>query len=275
MVVTPERISEIFDEDGVQDWMDDFSSRQMEGHVNTLNDDDILDIVQRPTPDLQSPWPESEAIALDKGRQEPEYEEHGPLLLDRTLDVSFNPPGPFSLSIVGGNMKDQIGSVYGADRAHELPQSASWLPLHDEGMTRRSSPSRGQVQPPPENACPAVPRIFDQCTRDTLFALILGEQKYEEIHPNCAEFPSPTVMDVLADRFLRKQKRKLDCWIHTATFSPVTAPVEYTLMVLAAGAFGAQNSSLRQWGYQTCGLMRRRILMKVWTLRQNSFPNRH
>jgi hypothetical protein len=98
--------------------------------------------------------------------------------------------------------------------------------------------------------------------------MVAREGKMEDIFPENVEFPSPALMDVLAERFLRKQNRKIDSWIHTATFHPERANFELTFMILAGGALSTQIAGIRQWGYYVCRFIKRRILSKVSVLEQ-------
>lgn len=116
------------------------------------------------------------------------------------------------------------------------------------------------------NAHSAVPQLFDQSIRDNLLATFARKHNSTDNNsPAYNSFPSSTVMDVLADRFLRKQDMKLNSWIHTATFSPESANFELTCMILAGGALSTQIGSLRQWGNQLCKLVKRQIFDSVRT----------
>jgi len=202
------------------------------------------------------------------------------LLVDAGFDQSFNNPGPFLSTIFGGHMEEGAGSLHGTGGTQNAFQKS---PLYSRGyketcvanffssnlMVFSESEHMNSL---PGKAWPTVPQIFDQSIRDTLLAIIAREQRSEEIFPGCAEFPSTALMDILADRFLRKQNRKLDCWIHTATFDPRKAPADLTFMILAASALKTQVPYLCQWAYQVCRFIKRRLLMRVRILPLHVHP---
>jgi hypothetical protein len=281
---------EIPDNNGMQLLMEGLSTQMSRESADEVGVDDSLGYIRQHTPGPQFTNTCTTTIPLRRGILESRGDDlniqsealfdQGSLLVDIGFDQSFNKSGPFSSAIFARHVGERSGSMHGMYEAQNAFQSS---PLHSKGYkeARLLTPFSGDSTAVSENArvkClpgktwPTVPQIFNQCIRDALLAIVAREERSREIFPSFAKFPSAISMDILADRFLRKQNRKLDCWIHTATFDPATAPADLTFMILAAGALGTQTSNLRQWGHQMCRFMKRRLSVKVRTLRISVCP---
>lgn len=114
---------------------------------------------------------------------------------------------------------------------------------------------------------------FDEAVRDSLISMLSDgtpKQLWESEAEAEASFLSPSLMNILAHRFLTFHDSKVDSWIHSATFSPGTASTELIGMIIAAGALGTSISSLRDWGCFVHRRLQPVILGKVRTARKST-----
>lgn len=112
----------------------------------------------------------------------------------------------------------------------------------------------------------AVPRRFNHRTRDDLFAtlIILAHDRSPECLRNLRTgFPSPALLNTLVHLFFTKQDRKVDSWIHSASFQPSELNTELTATIIAASALNSSIPTLRQLGADLRHLLRPMILTKV------------
>lgn len=112
----------------------------------------------------------------------------------------------------------------------------------------------------------SVPQCFNYSTRDNmLVSLVLSahEQSPELLPFLRTGFPSPRIFDKLLHLFFTKQDRKVDPWIHSASFQTNPFNVELTAMIIVASMLNTSSDSLRHLGTNLRRLLRRIILRKV------------
>lgn len=197
-----------------------------------------------------------------------------PPLSDIGNDLFFNTYFPLSPGVVTKGLESRGQTPGNTNSTQRAFQQSPWYSKGGKKTRQHTSPrydtpipsDTESIKSLSRNESTSVPQLFDQRTRDALLAMVAKESKLEDIFPENVEFPSPALMDVLAARFLRKQNRKIDSWIHTPSFHPERANFELTFMILAGGALSTQIASIRQWGYYVCRFIKRRILSKVGIL---------
>lgn len=109
----------------------------------------------------------------------------------------------------------------------------------------------------------SVPQRFSHCSRDDLFVTLVmhaRDRSPECLHSLRRLFPPPVLLNALVHEFLRKQDRKVDSWIHSASFQPSSSNMELTTVVIAAGALNAPSAVLRKLGADLNRLLRPVIL---------------
>ncbi|KAL4892752.1 hypothetical protein BDV59DRAFT_202493 [Aspergillus ambiguus] len=152
-------------------------------------------------------------------------------------------------------------------RASEAFKSSLWYSIPDQGPRNLSSiPGEEDPEALIEDFTSSVPQRFTLSTRDNLLvSLVLFA--YEQF-PECLQslrtgFPSPSLLNTLVHLFLKKQDRKVDPWIHAASFQPNSSNLELTAIIVAASALGTPSKTLRQLGTNLRRLLRRVILNKL------------
>lgn len=264
-------------EDTLQPWDGDIlQDVGFDGPFDVATDGQYLEDIRPQGPELQPP--DSGPATVPRPSRAPNEVEDLDYYHDSSLIVgSVSPwalaltsdlPVDFSL----GNLSSGL-SEFGDDM-DSMQKAFHKSPFYSRSCTEQSAThpitmsDSACAQSVSANTWPVVPQIFDQPIRDGLLAVVVAGQGPAELMPAngiTCNFPSAELMDVLADRFLTKQKNKLDCWIHTETYNPAAACPELTLMVLAAGALATRIFSLRQWASMVCKFTRRQLVFKVGT----------
>lgn len=119
----------------------------------------------------------------------------------------------------------------------------------------------------------SAPLRFKQSTRDNLFAALIiraHTQSSECLHNLCAAFPSHTLLNTLVHSFFTKQDKKIDSWIHSASFEPTTRNMELTAMIVAASSLNTSSPTLHRLGTSLRRLLQSHILDKVRLFFQRS-----
>lgn len=112
----------------------------------------------------------------------------------------------------------------------------------------------------------AIPQRFTQSTRDSLLvslALLAQHQSPDFLKILQSGFPTSKLLNVLVHLFLSRQNRKVDSWIHSASFQPNETNVELTTMIIATSALNTTFPTLRKLGTELRQLLRSEIIKEV------------
>lgn len=112
----------------------------------------------------------------------------------------------------------------------------------------------------------SVPQRFTQSTRDSLLvslALLAQTQSTDCLKILRSGFPTPKLLNVLVHLFLSRQNRKVDSWIHSASFQPNETNVELTTMIISTSALNTNFTTLRQLGTDLRQLLRPVIIKEL------------
>lgn len=159
-------------------------------------------------------------------------------------------------------------------QANEAYRTSLWYSAPDQRSTRKDfigrKPNSPLTDEEPETLMKGLrssaPPRFKQSTRDNLFATLIihaHTQSPECLQDLCAAFPSHALLNTLLHSFFTKQDKKIDSWIHSATFEPNALNMELTAMVVAASSLNTSSPALQRLGMTLRRLLRPLILDKV------------
>ena len=159
-------------------------------------------------------------------------------------------------------------------QASEAYQTSLWYSIADKTSTRDQSIDNGasptltdeRSEVLPKKIYSTAPHRFNQSTRDSLFATLViyaHDHSPESLQDLCAAFPSIDLLNALVHSFFAGQDKKVDSWIHSASFKPNARNTELTAIILATSVLGTSCQSLRRLGIGIRRLLRPVILEKV------------
>ena len=164
-------------------------------------------------------------------------------------------------------------------QANEAYKTSLWCSAPDQRSMRKDfigrEPNSPLTDEEPETFVDdlhsSAPPRFKQATRDNLFATLIinaHTQSPECLPDLCAAFPSHALLNALLQSFLTKQDKKIDSWIHSASFEPSARNMELTSMIVAASSLNTSSPALHRLGITLRRLLRPLILHKVHLLLQ-------
>lgn len=185
-------------------------------------------------------------------------------LLSDLLPESFGLGGGWEELITTGRIR----------QASEAFKESLWYSISDQrwrtsgciGRDLSSIPVDEQSEVLTRELHSSAPQRFNHFTRDDLFVTLVlyaHNQSPECLRSLRTGFPSPALLNTLVHLFLNKQDRKVDSWIHAASFQPNSLNMELTAMIVAASALDTLFSSLHQLGTNLRRILRPIILNKV------------
>ncbi|KAF2204853.1 hypothetical protein GQ43DRAFT_109222 [Delitschia confertaspora ATCC 74209] len=198
----------------------------------------------------------------------------GPYMLD-TSRPSLTPDvgtglgtmsfGDMLLETLGsGGSREELITTGRIRQANEAFKESLWYSIPNQGLS--SPPVNGESDVLTGQLRSSVPQRFNHSTRDNLLVsltLFARGQSMECLRSLQAGFPSPILLDTLTHLFLAKQDRKIDSWIHSASFQPNPSNLELTIMIVATSALNTSFATLRQLGTDLRRLLRPIILNKL------------
>lgn len=213
------------------------------------------------TPDLA--WittePPLESIqALDTAEQlapclMPDTEPYLETSLADFLEADFEYGGGWDGLITRGRIRQAI----------EAYKTSLWYSVPGQ---MNSPPTGEQPEALLNEICSSAPCRFNQSQRDTLFGTLIicaHNQSPDCLQTLCSKFPPPALLNMLVHSFLTKHDKKVDSWIHSASFEPSTRNMELSAIIVAASALNTSSPVLHQLGTTLRRLLRSRILEKV------------